>query len=73
MSIWRKLFGGGAPAVETRALTLRVRELLKAGKSPEEARDVLMAEGVSPRRAASVVALVLKAQEESRRLFDPDG
>ena len=73
MSIWQRLFGHAAPEAETRALTLRIRELLKAGKSPEEAREALIAEGVGPRRAASMVTLVLKAQEETRRMFDLGG
>lgn len=74
MSMWLRLFGGArAGGPETRALTLRIRELLNAGKSPEEARDILIGEGVRPRRAASMVAYVIKAQEASKRLFEGSG
>jgi hypothetical protein len=73
MSIWSRLFGGArAGGPETRALTLRIRELLNSGKSADEVRDILIREGVRPRRAASMVALVLKAQAASRRLFDTE-
>jgi len=73
MAIWDRMFGGGgAGGAETRALTLRIRELLKAGKNPDEAREMLIQEGVRPRRAASMVALVVKAEATARRMFDPE-
>jgi hypothetical protein len=73
MTIWNRMFGGGgAGGAETRALTLRIRELLKEGKSPAEAREMLIQEGVRPRRAASMVALVIKAEATARRMFDPE-
>ena len=72
MTIWDRMFGGGAGGAETRVLTLRIRELLKDGKSPQEAREMLIQEGVRPRRAASMVALVVKAEAAARRMFDPE-
>jgi hypothetical protein len=71
--MWSRLFGGArAGGPETRALTLRIRELLNAGNSAEEVRDILIGEGVRPRRAASLVALVLEARAESKRMFNPE-
>jgi len=73
MTIWDRMFGGGgAGGAETRALTLRIRELLREGKSPAEAREILIQEGVRPRRAASMVALVVRAEAAARRMFDPE-
>ena len=73
MAIWDRMFGGGgAGGAETRALTLRIRELLKAGKNPDEVRKLLIQEGVRPRRAASMVALVVRAEAAARRMFDPE-